>query len=103
MVLLIMKDRCCFESDMEAIRICSEWKTPFHLIRTKFDIDLSSYIRDKPEKIKELAEKEECGLPRVAQSLRLEIQEELTKSLLAKGSNLIKAHSPLAHTIRDQI
>ena len=85
MVIIIFNHRCCFESDLEVIRICHEWETNFQIIRTKFDVDLRAFVHDRPEKIKELAKEGKCNAKELAKCLRAEISEELTESLLKQG------------------
>ena len=85
MVIVVMNNRCCFECDLEVIRICHEWKTRFQIVRTKFDIDLRAFVRDHPEKIKELSENGKCNAKEIARCLRDDISDELTQSLLKQG------------------
>ena len=86
MVIIIFKGRCCFESDLEAVRICHEWNTPFLLVRTQFDVDLAAFVRDQPKVIQTLAAEGKCNVKEIARYLREDIADELSKSLL-KQSN----------------
>eukprot|EP00493_Phyllostaurus_siculus_P002794 UN02807 len=54
MVIIVMSERCCFEADLEVIRICHEWGTNFKIVRTKFDIDFRNFVYDRRDKIQEL-------------------------------------------------
>ena len=81
MVIIVIADRCCFENDLEVIRICHAWDTKFKIVRTKFDVDLCAFVYDRPEKIKELAEDQKCNGREIAKCLREEMSEELTDNL----------------------
>ena len=85
MVILVIKDRCCYESDLEIIRMCHKWGTRVQIVRTKFDVDLRSFVRDCPDKIAELRRDGKFNLQVVAQCLRAEMSEELTENLIKQG------------------
>ena len=85
MVILVIKDRCCFESDLEIIRMCHKWGTRVQIVRTKFDVDLRSFVNDRPEKIEELKRDGKFNLKVVAECLRAEMSAELTENLVKQG------------------
>ena len=80
-----MTNRCSFESDLEAIRICHEWKTPFLIVRTKFDVDVGAFVDDRPQKVEELFRKNKFNQREVGLCVRAEMLEEFTKSLRDQG------------------
>ena len=84
-MIIVMSNRACFESDLEVIRVCHKWGTRIQIVRTKFDVDLRSFVLDHPEKIQELSEQGKCTGREIAKLLRADISEELTKSLLKQG------------------
>ena len=85
MVIIVMKDRCCFETDLEAIRICHKWNTKFIIVRTKFDVDVRAFVHDRPEKLRELREDGKFNKQEIARCVRMEMVEEFTQSLSKQG------------------
>ena len=85
MVILVIKDRCCFEPDIEIIRTCHKWGTRLQIVRTKFDVDLRSFVNDRPEKVEELKSRGKFNLKAVAECLREDMAQELTENLIKQG------------------
>jgi len=85
MVIIIMSGRCCFEADLEVIRICHEWGTKFKIVRTKFDIDFRNFVYDHPEKIQKLTSEGKCNKKEISRCLRKETSEELAENLEKQG------------------
>merc|ERR1719483_1556816 len=85
MVILVIKERCCFEPDIEIIRTCHKWGTRLQIVRTKFDVDLRSFVHDRPEKFEELKSRGKFNLKVVAECLREDMAKELTENLTKQG------------------
>ena len=80
-----MTNRCSFESDLEAVRICHEWKTPFLIVRTKFDVDVGAFVDDRPKKVEELFRANKFNQREIGLCVRKEMVEEFKKSLREQG------------------
>ena len=85
MVIIVMSERCCFEADLEVIRICHEWGTNFKIVRTKFDIDFRNFVYDRRDKIQELTLEGRCNKKEISRCLREEASDELAENLAKQG------------------
>ena len=68
--------------NIEAARICTEHKTPLLFVRTQFDIDLQSHIKDKQDELV-AAGKSDIGV--IARDLRQNLQQEFKNALSGSG------------------